>query len=88
MGAASCNEVKTDFTIVPQYLPPKIIEDISYQHFKKIKLIGQGGFGKVYLIKSKETGKEYALKELVIERKKADWSREIDIFKKLLTIQI
>ena len=46
--------------------PIKIIEDISSQHFKKIKKIGSGSFGDVYLIQSKTTKKEYALKSVKI----------------------
>ena len=82
MGCGS-TKTKSNFTLThnTSILPDKIIEDISSQHFKKIKLIGEGSFGKVYLIKSKETGKEYALKEINIEEKKVDWKREIDILK-------
>ena len=46
--------------------PNKKIEDISSQHFKKIKKLGEGSYGKVYLIRSKETQKEYALKRISI----------------------
>ena len=45
-------------------------EDISHQHFKKIKKIGKSNFSKVFLIKSKETQKEYALKVIDVTNKK------------------
>ena len=44
--------------------PIKIVEDIS--QFKKIKKIGTGSFGNVYLIQSKTTKKVYALKSVYI----------------------
>ena len=46
--------------------PIKIVEDISSQQFKKIKKIGTGSFGNVYLIQSKTTKKVYALKSVYI----------------------
>ena len=48
--------------------PNKLVVDISSQHFEKKKLIGNGSFGKVYLIKSKEGDKEYALKTITINK--------------------
>ena len=83
MGCSSA-ENNTGFTITNHHsiMPDIIIEDISFQHFKKIKLIGEGSFGKVYLIESKETYKEFALKEINIKGKKEDeWKREIEILK-------
>ena len=66
-----CEWVHTKtFTIPEIETPDKIIEDISFQHFKKKELLGQGSFGKVYLIRSKETGKHYALKEIYFDEKK------------------
>ena len=42
----------------------------SKQTYQKIKLIGEGSYGKVFLIKSLQTEKEYALKETVITKNK------------------
>ena len=56
--------------------PDILIEDISSQHFKIIKPIGKGSFGKVYLIKSKETDKEYAMKTIKI-KKETDLKNDI-----------
>lgn len=67
-----CDTVITKSTI---YLPSECMkserkkEDILHQHFKKIKKIGKGNFGKVFLIKSKETQKEYALKVIDVTNK-------------------
>jgi len=38
--------------------------------FKKIRRIGEGGFGEVYLIKSQETQREFALKKIKIKGSK------------------
>ena len=48
--------------------PDKLVEDISFQLFKKIKQLGIGSFGKVHLIKSKETHKQYAMKTIIIAK--------------------
>ena len=66
--------------------PNKLVENISSQHFEKKVQIGKGSFGKVYLIKSKETNKEYALKTITINKdnelekaiKEANILRELD----------
>ena len=66
--------------------PNKLVEDISSQHFKAKKLLGNGSFGKVYLINSKETNREYALKTIKINNdnelektiKEANILRELD----------
>ena len=51
VGTSSIN-FPTSSTIIE---PNKKIEDISSQHFKIIKKLGEGSYGKVYLIRSKET---------------------------------
>ena len=43
-------------------------EIISKDSFEFIKHIGEGAYGKVFLVKKKNTGKLYALKELDKER--------------------
>ena len=84
-----CDKVTNNTIYIPNKCikPEKKIEDISRQHFKKIKKIGKGNFGEVFLIKSKETQKEYALKEINITNKKFYDSylimREVNILKKL-----
>ena len=42
----------------------------SHQTYQKVKLIGKGSYGEVFLIKSLETQKEYALKETIITKDK------------------
>ena len=39
-------------------------EPISLEDFKRIKLLGQGGFAKVWLVKEKTSGKFYAMKTI------------------------
>ncbi|OMJ07534.1 Ribosomal protein S6 kinase beta-2 [Smittium culicis] len=39
-------------------------QKVSLDHFDVIKLIGSGGYGKVYLVKNKKTSKHYAMKAL------------------------
>ena len=67
--------------------PNKKIEDISSQHFKIIKKLGEGSYGKVYLIRSKETQKEYSLKKINFNPKKYDkvfsFMDEVNILKKI-----
>ena len=55
-------------------IPEKTItkKKIPEKKFKKIKKLGKGGFGKVFLIKSKKTNNEYALKEIKIENQKSN----------------
>ena len=59
----------------------------SNQTYQKIKLIGEGSYGKVFLIKSLQTEKEYALKETVITKNKEIFlyfsMNEINILSKL-----
>lgn len=59
----------------------------SNQTYQKIKLIGKGSYGKVFLIKSLQTEKEYALKETVITKNKEIFlyfsMNEINILSKL-----
>ena len=70
MGCTS-SQNNTGLTLtIPPIIQIPLIEDLSYQHFKKISLLGRGAFGKVYLIKSKETDKEYSLKEININGNK------------------
>lgn len=37
---------------------------MSFKDFDKIKDLGKGSFGKVYLCKHKATGREYAIKQI------------------------
>jgi len=39
-------------------------EKVSVEDYEKLKLIGRGAFGEVYLVKKKETGDIFALKQL------------------------
>ena len=85
MGPLLCNEVNTKtfaLTDPNSIVPNPIKEDISSQHFKKVKALGEGSYGSVYLIKSKETGKKYALKEInTVKTINDEWKREINIIK-------
>ena len=60
---------------------------ITNQAYQKVKLLGTGSYGKVYLIKSLQTQKEYALKETVITKTKEFFEyfsmNEINILSKL-----
>ncbi|KAI8610618.1 kinase-like domain-containing protein [Chytriomyces sp. MP71] len=48
-------------------------QDVNLAHFELVKEIGKGAFGKVKIVKHKQTGKEYALKyiakDLCVEKK-------------------
>ena len=87
MGSWPCNAVDTTtfaLTDPNPIVPNPMKEDISSQRFKKIKLIGKGSSASVYLIKSKETGKKYALKEINISKTiNEDSKREINILKNI-----
>ena len=43
---------------------------LTNQTYQKMKSIGKGSYGEVFLIKSLETQKEYALKETIITKDK------------------
>ena len=59
----------------------------SHQTYQKVKLIGKGSYGEVFLIKSLQTQKEYALKETLITKNKEMFlyfsMNEINILSKL-----
>ena len=62
-----------------QYTMPDI------RDYKKVRLLGAGAFGKVYLVQHSRTGIKCASKE----QKTSDWSRdEAKILKKLETHQV
>lgn len=50
----------------------------DFEHYKKLRLIGQGGFGLVFLYKHKSTGEYYACKRL----------QKVDIVKKRMVAQV
>ena len=66
-----CSSPKTSSRII---VPEKTLtkKKIPENIFKKIKRLGKGGFGEVFLIKSKKTESEYALKEINIEKEKTN----------------
>jgi len=43
-------------------------QDVTLDHFKILKVVGRGSFGKVYLVQKKDSGEYFAMKRL----KKAD----------------
>ena len=72
MGIVCCSkqpETSTQIIKVPDntIIKPKLQDNI----FIKLRELGKGGFGKVFLIQSKKTEKEYALKEITIEKQKS-----------------
>ena len=60
---------------------------LSSQTYQKIKSLGKGSYGQVFLVKSIQTQKEYALKETIITNKKEVFlyftMNEINILSKL-----
>ena len=60
---------------------------LSSQTYQKIKSLGKGSYGQVFLVKSLQTQKEYALKETIITKKKEVFlyftMNEINILSKL-----
>ena len=60
---------------------------LSSQTYQKIKSLGKGSYGQVFLVKSIQTQKEYALKETIITKKKQVFlyftMNEINILSKL-----
>ncbi len=46
-----------------------MIKTKESKKYNKIKLIGRGGYGKIYLIEDKKDSKEYALKKMSINVK-------------------
>ena len=79
-----CSGVKT-YIYDDQY-PPKKPVLVLNEVLKKIKIIGEGAFGEVYLIKSQKTQLEFALKKIQIKNTKYDIKRimeEVNILKEL-----
>ena len=87
MGCSGCSQASTrsDIKIVNQY--PPIKPDININEtFKKVRIIGEGGFGKVYLIKSRTSQREFALKEIKLKESKLQINiilGEVNILQKL-----
>ena len=81
MGCSSASTIKFN----PQY--PPIEPDINInEKFKKIRKIGAGSFGDVYLIKSQETQREFSLKLIKLKGTKAEINKilgEVNILQKL-----
>ena len=89
--------LKNNEKIITPYLNILIIESeisndssnlkSSKQTYQKIKLLGKGSYGQVFLIKSLQTQKEYALKETLITKDKEIFlyfsMNEISILSKL-----
>jgi serine/threonine protein kinase len=79
-----CGEVST-YYYVDQYPPTKPVIVIN-EILKKIKTIGEGTFGEVYLIKSQKTQLEFALKKIPLKSTKLKLKRilgEVNILKEL-----
>lgn len=68
---------------------PQINVNLNIQHeiinnYQKISSIGEGGFGKVFLVKNVTNNKFYAMKEINTNRERVvDYKKEIDILSKL-----
>ena len=81
MGCSSTSTIKFN----PQYLPKEPDINID-EKFKKIRQIGSGSFGDVYLIKSQETQREFSLKLIKLKGTKAEINKilgEVNILQKL-----
>ena len=81
MGCSSASTIKFN----PQYRPKEPDININ-EKFKKIRQIGAGGFGDVYLIKSQETQREFSLKLIKLKGTKAEINKilgEVNILQKL-----
>ena len=69
----------------PQYLPLK--PDINKnEKLEKIRQIGKGGFGEVYLVKSQATKREFSLKLIKLNKNKGEINKilgEVNILQKL-----
>ena len=81
MGCSSASTIKFN----PQYPPIELDININ-EKFKKIRQIGAGSFGDVYLIKSQETQREFSLKLIKLKGTKAEINKilgEVNILQKL-----
>ena len=79
-----CAEVST-YYYSDQYPPTKPVIVIN-EILKKIKTLGEGSFGEVYLIKSQKTQLEFALKKIPLKSTKLKIKRilgEVNILKEL-----
>ena len=79
-----CGEVST--YIYENQIPAKKPVIVINEILKKIKTLGEGGFGKVCLIKSQKNQREYALKKIQIKKSNLKISRllgEVNILKKI-----
>ena len=79
-----CGGVNT-YCFSDQYPPKKTVIVIN-EILKKIKTIGEGSFGEVYLIKSQKTQLEFALKKIQLKNTKLEIERilgEINILKQM-----
>jgi NIMA (never in mitosis gene a)-related kinase len=79
-----CGEVGT-YYYNDQY-PPKNPVLVINEILKKIKTLGEGSFGEVYLIKSQKTQLEYALKKVQLKNTKLKIKRilgEVNILKQM-----
>ena len=79
-----CAEVST-YYYSDQYPPTKPVIVIN-EILKKIKTLGEGSFGEVYLIKSQKTQLEFALKKIQLKNNKLKIKRilgEVNILKEL-----
>ena len=79
-----CSEVSTYYYSdqYPSKKPVIVINEI----LKKIKTIGEGFFGEVYLIKSQKTQREFALKKIQLKNGKLRIERilgEVNILKQI-----
>ena len=82
--------VLTDTIVSKNMITPEFtssVEIIENENFQKIRTIGKGNYGEIFLIRSKKTGREYALKAIIInnmtKKKVPNLMREVDNLKKL-----
>lgn len=61
-------KVNKRFTRPQVNVPENFLVEVHLNHFYLLQVIGKGSFGKVRMVRHKQTGKEYALKYISKER--------------------
>ena len=61
---------------------------LSMEHFKALRQLGQGTFGRVVLVTKRDCGAQYAMKvmnkEKLLEQLGGDWKRDVSTERKVL----
>ena len=84
MGCAGPSLTKSVKVPIKKIDDSEIIEDVKpIENITKIKSLGKGNFGEVFLVKSNVEKKKYALKEIPIKIQNEDLINEGELLKKL-----